>query len=151
MWVGYLVSLLSWSADQEKLYLRNYTQGPSSTPGIDLENEIWALSLCCNRVRLWGTLGRGQYYCSWRWDTNPRHLRVDCGKHPLWWFLKTLITSGAIVSHCGIDVSFLLKKRLVECNRNLDVPLQQINCISGPNSLPLFLFFFKKISCLLHF
>ena len=44
--------------------------------------------------------------------------------HPCFRFLKTLITSGAIVSHCVNDINFLLKKRLVEYNRNLDAPLQ---------------------------
>ena len=44
--------------------------------------------------------------------------------YPCFRFLKILITLGAVVSHCGSDISFLLIKRLVGYNRNLGASLQ---------------------------
>ena len=43
--------------------------------------------------------------------------------YPCFRFLKILITSGGVKSHCGSDIIFLLLKRLVGYNRNLGASL----------------------------
>lgn len=56
-WVTFLLSFIC----PQKMYIPNYTPGASSSLILIRTMRFWALNLCYNGTRLWGTLVRSEY------------------------------------------------------------------------------------------